>query len=107
MPTVSTAGSPRAVTFNPKHLRASVGIYRQRLVRMCCVLTLDLRDVGELFGVAAVARLLPPQLQEDGDGPLDLCAVIGRRFEHDGVLQRGDQLLSQLILKRFLFRGLH
>lgn len=49
-----------------------------------------MRDVGELFGVTAVARLLPPQLQEDGDGPLDLCAVIGRRFEHDGVLQRGD-----------------
>lgn len=46
--------------------------------------------VGELLGVAAVAGLLPLQLQEDGDGPLDLRAVVRRRFEHDGVLRRDD-----------------
>lgn len=51
-------------------------------------LTLDLRDVGELLRVTAVAGLLPFQLQEDGDGTLNLCAVIGRRLEHDGVLGR-------------------
>lgn len=54
----------------------------------CGGLTLHLRDVGELFGVAAVAGLLPPQLQEDGDGPVDLGAVVGRRLEDDGVLRR-------------------
>lgn len=52
---------------------------------------MDLRDVGELFGVAAVAGLLPLQLQKDGDGTLDLCAVIGRRLEHDGVLRTTDR----------------
>ena len=45
--------------------------------------------VGELFGVAAVSSLLPLQLQEHGDGTLDLCAVILRRFEYNGVLYRG------------------
>lgn len=52
------------------------------------LLTLDVWDVGELLGVAAVARFLPLQLQEDGDGTLDLGAVVRRRFEHDGVLRR-------------------
>ncbi len=47
---------------------------------------MDRGYVGELCGVTAVAGLFPLQLQENGDGPLDLCAVIGRRFEHDGVL---------------------
>lgn len=51
-------------------------------------LTLHVRDVGELFRVAAVAGLLPLQLQEHCDGALDLCAVIGRRLEHDGVLRK-------------------
>lgn len=51
-------------------------------------LTLHVRDVGELFRVTAVAGLLPFQLQENGDGTLDLCAAVGRRLEHDGVLRR-------------------
>lgn len=51
-------------------------------------LTLHVRDVGELLRVAAVAGLLPFQLQEDGDGTLDLGAVIGRRLEDDGVLRK-------------------
>lgn len=55
---------------------------------------MDLRDVGELFGVAAVAGLFPLQLQEDGDRPLNLRAVIGRRFEHDGVLRREKRELT-------------
>lgn len=51
-------------------------------------LTLDLWYVGKLFGVTAVPGFLPPELQEDGDRPLDLSAVIRRRLEHNGVLRR-------------------
>ena len=56
-------------------------------------LTLDMWDVGELLGVTAVAGLLPLQLQEHGDGTVDLCAVIGRSLEHDGVLRREETLI--------------
>lgn len=51
-------------------------------------LTLNVRYVREVFGVAAVSRLFPLELQEDGDGPLQLGGVVRRRLEHDGVLRK-------------------
>lgn len=88
---VSTEGNPKNI-----FLLASLGGSQS----VCCGggLTLDLRYVGELFGVAAVSGLFPLQLQEDGDGPLDLCAVIGRRLEHDGVLTTQTQTQFRILL---------
>lgn len=43
--------------------------------------------VGELLRVAHVPPSLPLQLQEDGDGTVDLGLVVGGRAEDDGVLR--------------------